>query len=285
VVAVREYLAMAQSGARDRESLERAVLAIVQGHRAGTRHGIGLDASDGLLRAGAPGQQLTWMDARCEGHEVTPRIGKPVEVNALWLNVLDFARVLDPSLEALFAQALASFRARFVIAGRGYLADVIDVDHRAGVVDVTLRPNQILAVGGLPFVPIEGEVARSIVESVERVLWTPMGLRSLAPTEEGYAGAYEGSPSQRDGRYHQGTVWPWLTAAFVDAWLRVHGEGARAEARRKLIAPLEAHLAVSGVGHVSEIADAEPPHTPRGCPFQAWSVSALILALARTRVG
>lgn len=286
VVAVREYLAGVLSGARDREQLERAVLAIVHGHRAGTRYGIEVDPADGLLRAGVPGQQLTWMDARSDGREVTPRIGKPVEVNALWLNALDFARVLDPELNALFTQALASFRARFPIAGRGFLADVIDVDHRAGVIDPRLRPNQILAIGGLPFVPIEGELARSILETVERALWTPMGLRSLAPGEPGYAERYEGGPAQRDARYHQGTVWPWLTAAFVDAWLRVHGDGPerRAEARRRFVAPLTAHLAQAGIGHVSEIADAEPPHTPRGCPFQAWSVGALIEALARTGV-
>jgi predicted glycogen debranching enzyme len=278
VVAVREYLAATRSLAKHRETLERAVLAIVVGHVEGTRHGIAVDPSDGLLRAGEPGQQLTWMDARCDGREVTPRIGKPVEVNALWLNVLDFARVLDPGRNALFAQALASFRARFPIDGR--LADVIDVDHRGGAIDASLRPNQVLAIGGLPFVPIEGELARTVLETVERALWTPMGLRSLGPSEPGYVGHYEGGPSARDACYHQGTVWPWMTAAFVDAWLRVHGDepGARAEARCRFVAPLEAHLAAAGIGHVSEIADGDAPHTPRGCPFQAWSVGSLIQA-------
>ncbi len=283
-VAVREYLALVGSAAADRASLESAVLAIVRGHQDGTRHGIGVDPEDGLLRAGAPGQQLTWMDARSEGREVTPRIGKPVEVNALWLNALDLARSLDGSFAAPFAQALTSFRARFPAPGHSCLTDVIDVDHQPGARDERLRPNQILAIGGLPFVAIEGDLARAILDTVERSLWTPMGLRSLAPGEPGYAGRYEGGPSERDARYHQGTVWPFLTFAFVDAWLRVHGDGpeTRAEARRRFVAPLEAHLAEAGIGHVSEIADAEPPFTPRGCPFQAWSLAALVQSLERT---
>lgn len=276
VVAAREYLAL-RPDAPERPALERAMLAIVHGHVAGTRHGIRVDPDDGLLAAGERGQQLTWMDARVDGREITPRIGKPVEIQALWLNALDATRALDAALEPLLSRALASFRERFVIEG-GTLADVIDVDHEHGRIDRAMRPNQIFAVGGLPFVAIEGEAARAIVDAVERALLTPMGLRSLAPGEPGYAPRYEGGPSARDSVYHQGTVWPWLLGAFVDAWLRVRSDTseARAEARRRFFEPLLARTAELGIGHVAEIADAEAPHASKGCPFQAWSVGELI---------
>src|SRR5262249_15711752 len=150
--------------------------------------------------------------------------------------------------------------------------DVIDVDHQAGAVDSALRPNQILAIGGLPVALCENEQARLIVETVEDKLSTPLGLRSLAPGEAGYAPHYIGGGRGRDGRYHQGTVWPWLIGPFVEAWVRVHGNtiAAKREARARFLQPLLAHLDEAGLGHISEIADAEPPHTPRGCPWQAW---------------
>ena len=154
------------------------------------------------------------------------------------------------------------------------LFDGVDVDHRAGTTDPTFRPNQILAVGGLPYAVVTGARAAAVVAAVERELWTPIGLRSLAPSEPGYVGTYAGSSATRDGAYHQGTVWPWLAASFVDAWLRQRGatSAARAEAERRFVAPMRAHLDAAGVGHVSEIADGDAPWTPRGCPFQAWSV-------------
>ena len=282
-VAVREYLAL-RPGAAERARLEQAVLSIVRGHLAGTRHRIGVDREDGLLAAGVPGQQLTWMDARVDGREITPRIGKPVEVQALWLNALDYARELDGALGPLFVRATRAFAARLPIGGGAGLADVIDDGHVAGAIDRTLRPNQILAVGGLPFAPITGPLAREIVDVVERALWTPMGLRSLARGEPGYAPRYVGGVAERDGVYHQGTVWPWLAGPFVEAWLRVRGstEEAKAEARARFVEPLIGHLGEAGIGHVSEIADAEPPHTPRGCPFQAWSLGELIRMRALT---
>lgn len=284
VVAAREYLGL-RPDARERSAIEGAMLAIVRGYAAGTRYGIHADAEDALLAAGEHGQQLTWMDARVDGREITPRIGKPVEINALWLNALDATRVHDDALESLFARALAAFRTRFVLDD-GTLADVIDVDHWRGRVDRSMRPNQIFAVGGLPFVPIERESARPIVDAVERVLLTPMGLRSLAPGEPGYAPRYAGGPSERDAVYHQGTVWPWLMGAFVDAWLRVRGDGAeaRAEARRRFFEPLLARTGDLGIGHLAEIADAEPPHEGKGCPFQAWSVGELIRIANRVGV-
>jgi len=155
---------------------------------------------------------------------------------------------------------------------------VIDCDHQSGVVDLTFRPNQIFAVGGLPLTLLSKEKGRRVVDAVEMVLLTPVGLRSLAPGEPGYAPHYGGSVAQRDGSYHQGTVWPWLIGPFVEAWVRVRGSTAasRKKARAQFLPPLYKHLNEAGLGHVSEICDAEPPHTPRGCPFQAWSLGELL---------
>lgn len=263
--------------ARDRRLLEDAQIAIVSGYARGTRFAIRRD-TDGLLAAGAVGTQLTWMDAKVGEHVVTPRIGKPVEVQALWLNALHATQHLSAEFSSWLAQGLASFEARFYDAGAGALYDVIDVDHRPGTVDAAFRPNQIFAAGGLPLTLLSPERARRVVDAVEARLWTPLGLRSLAAGEPGYAARYEGGVWERDNAYHQGTVWPWLTGPFVEAWVRSRGASAEAkdEARRRFVAPLREHLARAGLGHVSEIADGEPPHTPRGCPFQAWSLTELL---------
>jgi glycogen debranching enzyme len=262
--------------ASDREALEFAVLSIVDGYAAGTRYGIRLD-DDGLLAAGVPGVQLTWMDARVGDRVITPRIGKPVEIQALWLNALRVAARFNRAWLEPLSRGQRAFADRFWNDG-GYLTDVVDVDHVPGTRDDTFRPNQILAVGGLPLAIIDGARARAVVESVEVRLVTPIGLRSLASGEPGYAARYEGDSSARDAVYHQGTVWPWLIGPFVDAWLRVNGNttARRAEARRRFVDPLFDHLREAGLGHVSEIADAEAPFTPRGCPFQAWSLGELI---------
>jgi predicted glycogen debranching enzyme len=282
IVAVHELReALDRNGSRledDEESaLDRAVQQILSGYAGGTRFGIRLD-DDGLLAAGEPGVQLTWMDAKVGDWVVTPRIGKPVEVQALWINALRIGAASEPRWRALHTQALASFTTRFWDEGRGTLADVVDVDHVRGRIDVSVRPNQIFAVGGLPYSMLRGAAARAVVDAVEQHLLTPLGLRSLAPGEAGYAARYEGGVLQRDGSYHQGTVWPWLIGPFVEAWLRVHGDSpaSRQVARQRFLVPLLAHLEVAGLGHVSEIADAEFPHTPRGCPFQAWSVGELL---------
>jgi predicted glycogen debranching enzyme len=280
VVAAREYLSL-RPDATETDALHEAMRAIARGHLDGTRFGIHVDRDDGLLAAGERGQQLTWMDARSAGREVTPRIGKPVEVNALWLNVLDAVRAIDPTYERDFDRAAASFCGRFPIGGR--LADVVDVDHVRGAVDAAMRPNQILAVGGLPLPAIEGALARSIVDAVEAKLLTPIGLRTLASDSPGYTARYEGGPDARDAAYHQGTVWPWLIGPFVDAWLRVRGDTpeAKREARERFYDPLIAKTNAPGAGHLTEIADAEPPHRARGCPFQAWSLGELIRIGAR----
>src|SRR5437867_10052811 len=274
VVAVHDFLEAApQVPPRDRQTLAGAVEAILAGYAAGTRYRIHVDG-DGLLAAGEPGVQLTWMDAKVGDWVVTPRIGKPVEVQALWLNALRIGSELTERWAELYARARPAFAARFWDEARGHLADVVDVDHRPGTVDATFRPNQILAVGGLPFAMLEGERARRIVDAVEARLVTPFGLRSLAPGEPGYTPRYAGGPRERDGAYHQGTVWPWLMGGFVEAWVRVRGgtPAARAEERARFLDPLLAHLSDAGLGHLPEIADGDPPHTPRGCPFQAWSV-------------
>jgi glycogen debranching enzyme len=262
--------------------LDDAVQAILRGYAEGTRFRIHADA-DGLLAAGEPGWQLTWMDAKVGDHVITPRIGKPVEVQALWLNALWIGSRMDsPALaerwQQLFERGLESFRSRFWNVASGCLYDVVDADHEPGRVDASLRPNQIYAVGGLPLVLLPPERARAAVDVVERELWTPLGLRSLARGEPGYAPRYAGGVWSRDSAYHQGTVWPYLTGPFIEAWVRVRGatEPVRAEARARFLEPLLRHLTEAGIGHVSEIADAEPPHTPRGCPFQAWSVGELL---------
>jgi predicted glycogen debranching enzyme len=259
--------------ASDRSALDSAVNAILTGYADGTRFGIRAD-DDGLLAAGVPGLQLTWMDARVGNHVVTPRIGKPVEIEALWLNALWLASAQSPRWSALFTRGRASFQKRFWNDAMGALYDVIDVDHRPGTADSSFRPNQIFALGGLPVVLVSDEQASRALTAVESRLWTPVGLRSLAPTEPGYIGHYGGDVPSRDRAYHQGTVWPWLLTPFVEAWVRVRGGGPRviADARERFLAPLLGHLDEAGLGHVSEIADGNFPHTPNGCPFQAWSV-------------
>jgi len=265
------------AGARGR--LERAVAAILWGYAAGTRYGIRAEL-DGLLACGEEGTQLTWMDAKVDGRVITPRAGKPVEVQALWINALRFASGFEPGFEGLAARAARSFEERFWNEEAGCLDDVVDADPPGPVADASVRPNQILAVGGLPWALLEGERARRVVDLVEARLWTPLGLRTLDPADPRYHGVYAGGPVERDEAYHQGTAWPWLIGPFVEAWLRVRGSGAdaRREARERFLQPLLEHLAEAGLGHVSEVADGDAPHRPGGCPFQAWSVGELLRA-------
>lgn len=258
---------------RDRSTLDGAVDAILEGYSEGTRFGIGAQ-DDGLLAAGVVGVQLTWMDAKVGDLVITPRIGKPVEVQALWLNALALAGRRSAKWRDAFKRGERSFQARFWNESAGWLYDVVDVDHQPGVVDPACRPNQIFAVGGLPVTLVPTQQARRAVDAVEARLWTPLGLRSLAPDEPGYIGHYGGGVLARDGAYHQGTVWPWLLTPFVEAWVRARGNkpSVKKEARERFLAPLLHQLDDAGLGHVSEIADGDAPHAPNGCPFQAWSV-------------
>jgi predicted glycogen debranching enzyme len=269
VIAADAYLRSGPVAQGDQRTLVAAIDAIVTGTTRGTRHGIAA-TPDGLLACGAPGLQLTWMDAKIGDEVVTPRIGKPVEIQALWLNALAIA-----GREDAFARGRAAFVERFWDPERGQLHDVVDADHVAGAVDASCRPNQVFAVGGLPRPIVDGEIARAVVATVERELWTPVGPRSLAPAEPRYRGRYVGGPIERDRAYHNGPVWPWLAGAFVEAWLRVHGDtaAAREEARARFVAPLRARAAN---GHLAEIYEGDPPHRAAGCPFQAWSVAELV---------
>jgi predicted glycogen debranching enzyme len=280
VIVAYEFISAASPAPDLRARLVDATVAILDGYIRGTRFGIGMD-TDGLLACGVPGMALTWMDARVGGRAITPRIGKPVEVQALWINAL---RLAAGRYRALAKQAQAGFSKRFWNADTDCLYDVVDADHVAGRVDPSIRPNQVFAVGGLPDAIVERNRASAIVSVVERELLTPMGLRTLARSDRSYCGRYKGGVAERDAAYHQGTVWPWLIGPFVDAWLRVHGDDAveREAARRRFIAPLLDHLTRAGLGHVSEIADGDPPNTARGCPFQAWSLGELIRSLAQT---
>jgi predicted glycogen debranching enzyme len=252
---------------------------IIHAHVEGTRFGIHVDPTDGLLRAGEPGTQLTWMDAKHGDRVFTPRIGKPVEINALWLNALDLAMRLAAYLRAsgerdiyraLLSRASANFH-RFWNAERGCLFDVIDVD--GGVEhDASLRPNQILAVS-LPYCALPGGQMRAVVDCCARDLVTSYGVRSLSPTDPAYIGRYTGDSGQRDAAYHQGTAWSWLLGPFARAHYRVYGEARLAQT---FIAPIAQHLTNACVGSVSEIFDGEAPHLARGCFAQAWSVAEIL---------
>jgi predicted glycogen debranching enzyme len=260
---------------------------IVDAHVRGTRFNIRVDPADGLLRQGADGYQLTWMDAKVEEWVVTPRRGKAVEINALWYNALrlmerwerdegETARAAE--LGELADRVRESFNRRFWISEKRYLFDVVDGEQGD---DPSFRPNQIFAVS-LPNPALDESRWASVVDAVRTRLLTPVGLRSLAPGHPDYRTTYFGNLWERDAAYHQGTVWTWLIGPFVDAWLRVHpGDHATA---RAFLSGLLARLDEFCIGSVGEIFDAEEPHRPRGCIAQAWSVSELLRGLVRTEV-
>jgi predicted glycogen debranching enzyme len=276
IEAWRAYVTASGDGA----ALARvfSVLAeIISQYSRGTRWGIGVDPADGLLGAGQEGMQLTWMDARVGDRVMTPRIGKPVEINALWYNVLCAmvalaARLGRPADEyrAAAERARQGF-ARFVIAAGAGLYDVID---GPGGPDPRLRPNQLLALS-LWASPLDEATQRAVLRRIAATLVTSHGLRSLAPGEPDYHGRYEGGVAARDGGYHQGAAWAWLIGHYALAHYRVYGDAAAAQ---RLLRPLGDHLLDAGLGQVSEIFDGDPPHTPRGCPAQAWSLACALEA-------
>jgi predicted glycogen debranching enzyme len=274
--ALRQYYLATRDAELLRE-LFPVLSEIIEWHQRGTRFEIRVDPNDGLLYAGQAGVQLTWMDAKVGDWVVTPRTGKPVEVNALWLNALvtmaQFARVLGLRTEAyefLSKCARDGFK-RFWNGSANYCYDVIDGPEPC---DSSLRPNQILAVS-LPECPLSAEQQRAVVDACARHLLTSFGLRSLGPGHANYKGRYTGGPRERDGGYHQGTVWGWLLGPFVLAHLRVYGDPIRAAA---FLEPVANHLKTGGLGSASEIFDGDAPFTPRGCIAQAWTVAELLRA-------
>jgi predicted glycogen debranching enzyme len=273
--SIRQYF----SATQDKATLEKLfpVLAgMIDAHLQGTRYNIHVDPADGLLYAGGPGVQLTWMDAKIGDWVVTPRTGKPVEINALWINALEimaeFARLLaqpGEAYEKFAAKAKKNFQ-RFWNAERNSCFDVIDSPGIGN--DAALRPNQIFAVS-LPVSPLTPEQQKAVVEVCARHLLTSHGLRSLAPGEAGYAGHYGGSPRDRDAAYHQGTVWGWLLGPFALAHYRVYHDR---EAALRFLEPLGRQIYASGLGTLSEIFDGDAPFTPRGCIAQAWTVAEVL---------
>jgi len=261
---------------------------MLEWHRRGTRFGIRVDETDALLRAGETGVQLTWMDAKVGDWVVTPRIGKPVEINALWFNAAsilrDLAKQLDHSKDtadyaALAGQIRTSFEREFWFEAGGYLYDVIDgpegeADETGRRRDRSLRPNQIFALS-LPFALVGTDKARRILQICTAELWTPVGLRSLAASDSRYIGHYGGGPLERDGAYHQGTVWTWLLGPFVTAHYRIHAD---APAALEFLRAIPAHLREGCIGQISEIMDANAPFEPRGCFAQAWGVAEILRA-------
>jgi predicted glycogen debranching enzyme len=279
--AVHEFLRYTGDYDFVRAELYLPLADVIAWHERGTRYGIRLD-SDGLLHAGEPGAQLTWMDAAVNNHPVTPRHGKPVEIQALWHNALrvmaHVASVFGDAAACVQYTGLADrARERFLEVfwnnTSGCLYDVIADD---GVPDASIRPNQIFAVS-LPHPLLTGEQARHMVDVVEWELLTPYGLRTLSPRDPNYRGRYEGDARSRDGAYHQGTVWPWLLGPFLTSYVKVH-EGAE-EARRRadqFLEPLRAHLLDAGLGQISEVFDGDAPQRPGGCFAQAWSVAEVL---------
>jgi predicted glycogen debranching enzyme len=274
--AIRQYVV----ATRDEDLLRKLYPVLegtVDGHVRGTRYNIHVDPTDGLLYAGEPGVQLTWMDAKVGDWVVTPRIGKPVEVNALWYNALatmaDFARTLKESpepFEAAASRARTGFQ-KFWNAAAGYCFDVIG---GPGGDDASLRPNQLLAVS-LPVSPLAPDQQRAVVDVCARNLLTSFGLRSLPPDDPQYKGEYGGDSWRRDSTYHQGTVWGWLLGPLVLAHLRVYNDPALAAS---FLDPMASHLNVHGIGTASEIFEGNAPFRPRGCIAQAWTVGEVLRA-------
>jgi predicted glycogen debranching enzyme len=287
--AVHEYLKATNDLAFIQDEAFAKLEEVIDWHMKGTRYGIHMDATDGLLAAGTPGAQLTWMDAKIGDWVVTPRQGKAVEINALWYNAMrvmeSLSRQLKKKVRAKFYQdqaevIQASFNQVFWNAEARCLYDCI---HDA-VPDRKIRPNQIFAVS-LPFALLSEEKARAVVQLVQEKLLTPYGLRSLAAEEPEYRKVYAGNPYERDSAYHQGTVWAWLIGPFVDAYLTVFGD--TAENRRYLESLFDGfrqHLSEAMLGSISEIFDADAPHAPKGCAAQAWSVAEVLRAVQKLRL-
>jgi predicted glycogen debranching enzyme len=281
--AVRAYLGATADYNFVRQELYPVLQSIIDWHVRGTRYGIKMQ-DNGMLNAGEPGVQLTWMDSKIGDWVVTPRTGKPVEIQALWYNALrimeDLATHFDDQLGQKRYRTMAAlthwtFNRIFWNEEAGCLYDVTN----GGPPDPSIRPNQIIAVS-LTHSMLPSDRAAAVVDVVERELLTPYGLRSLSPVDPRFAARYEGNSSKRDSVYHQGTVWPWLIGPFVTAYVKVNGKSDAVRQRAlEFLRPLHVHLSEAGLGQISEITDATPPFTPRGCFAQAWSVAEILRAL------
>jgi predicted glycogen debranching enzyme len=257
---------------------------IIECYLAGTRYGIRVE-DDGLVHAGDLGTQLTWMDAKIDDFVVTPRVGKPVEVQALWYNALRIQQQLasracdrraEPFLQEMAEYVRLNFNRVFWNGHEECLYDVVNGAAR----DASIRPNQVLAVS-LAHPIVDQKRGRKILCAVEKHLLTPMGLRTLAPVDPAYRPRYEGGVASRDPAYHQGTVWPWLMGPFLTAYMRVHADSD--DIRGKVngwLKGFEKHQRTAGLGHISEVADGDPPNVPGGCIAQAWSTAELLRAIA-----
>jgi glycogen debranching enzyme len=199
-----------------------------------------------------------------------------VEIQCLWINALAIANARDARWQTVQERAAASFANRFWNEDRGCLYDVVDAGHARGTADASLRPNQIFAIGGLPLTIVSPDRARRVVDVVERELLVPLGLRTLAPSEPEYIGDYKGSVEARDRAYHQGTAWPWLLYAFGEACARTRPPDVASRTITALRTSLRRYSDTVGVGHLPEVVSGDPPYTPGGCPFQAWSLAALL---------
>ncbi|NUM79161.1 glycogen debranching enzyme N-terminal domain-containing protein [bacterium] len=278
-VAAYRYWQATNDDGLIRTVLYERLADIIAWHVHGTRYNIKME-DDGLLYAGESGVQLTWMDAKIGDWVVTPRTGKCVEINALWYNALcimhELSRALQQTDDAEKYKTMAektknSFNEQFWFSEGNYLYDYINGEEKNGDV----RPNQIFAVS-LPFSLLDTDRCKLIIEKIQNELLTPYGLRTLSPSHPSYTGVYAGDPYHRDAAYHQGTVWPWLLGAFIEAYLKTHdGEAAKTFART-LIEPFATQLNDAGIGTISEIYDGDPPHFPKGCIAQAWSVAEIL---------
>lgn len=287
--AVFEFLRYTRDYEFVRTELYQPLTEILAWHERGTRYGIGLDA-DGLLHAGESGVQLTWMDAKVGDWVVTPRMGKPVEIQALWYNALRVMERLAAGFAdqeqarhyaALAERAQSRFQAVFWNEEAGCLYDVVTDSGGDG----SIRPNQIFAIS-LPYPVLEQHLALRVLEVVEWELLTPYGLRTLSPRDPNYCGRCGGDPRTRDGAYHQGTVWPWLLGPFLTAYVKVHGDSQEARQRAdRFLDSLRAHLWQAGLGQISEVFDGDPPHQPGGCIAQAWSVAEILRTYVEDALG
>ncbi|MBN2613605.1 MAG: glycogen debranching enzyme family protein [Bacteroidales bacterium] len=282
--AVQQYARVVRSYSSIWKSYGKSMKSILEAYRDGTAFNIKME-ENGLIYAGESGKALTWMDAVVNGKPVTPRIGYPVEINALWYNAVLFTLELAKRVkdEVFISQwqhlpdiIKSSFINTFWDPAKGHLADVADTEKK----DWSIRPNQVIATS-LEYTPIDNQIKLAVLKTVEKCLLTPRGLRTLAPTDENYIGIYQGNQEKRDKAYHQGTVWPWLLEHFSEGYLNIHKASGVAFIK-KLIDGFEPVMFEHGIGTISEIYDGDPPHHPKGAISQAWSVAALLRMIEKT---